>query len=218
MSPEGAQDIRLRVTEIFHSIQGEGSASGRPSAFVRLTGCPLRCGYCDTAYAFTEGDWMTLEEILGAVGTQPVQDVCVTGGEPLAQPECKQLLSELCDRGYRVTLETSGALSVSDVDPRVFKALDIKTPGSGEETRNDWSNLEHLQPTDLVKFVICSREDYEWARNQVQSRTWDCEVFFSPSWEEQDAGQLGEWIVADALPVRLQVQLHKVLWGDVRGR
>lgn len=218
MGSEGVQDIRLRVTEIFHSIQGEGLASGRPSAFVRLTGCPLRCGYCDTTYAFTEGEWMTLEEVLGTVAAQPVQDVCVTGGEPLAQPECGQLLSELCDRGYRVTLETSGALPVSGVDPRVSKVLDIKTPGSGEEARNDWSNLEHLQPTDLVKFVICSREDYEWARNQVQRRTWGCEVFFSPSWEEQDAGQLGEWIVADALPVRLQVQLHKVLWGDVRER
>ena len=218
MIPEDAQDIRLRVTEIFHSIQGEGAASGRPSAFVRLTGCPLRCGYCDTAYAFTEGEWMNLEEILQAVAAQPMQEVCVTGGEPLAQPACARLLSALCDEGYRVTLETSGALSVAGVDTRVLKALDIKTPGSGEEARNDWSNLEHLQPEDLVKFVICSREDYEWARDRVRERRWDCEVFFSPSWEQQDAGQLGEWIVADALPVRLQVQLHKVLWGDVRGR
>ena len=215
---EDAQGIRLRVTEIFHSIQGEGSASGRPSAFVRLTGCPLRCGYCDTEYAFTEGEWMTLEAILDAVAAQTAGEVCVTGGEPLAQPQCIQLLGELCDRGYRVTLETSGALSVAEVDPRVCKALDIKTPGSGEVERNDWSNLAHLRPTDLAKFVICSREDYEWAREQVQARTWGCEVFFSPSWQEQDAGQLGEWILADALPVRLQVQLHKVLWGDVRGR
>ena len=218
MIPGDAQDIRLRVTEIFHSIQGEGAVSGRPSAFVRLTGCPLRCEYCDTAYAFTEGEWMSLEEILQAIAAQPMQEVCVTGGEPLAQPECGKLLSALCDEGYRVTLETSGALSVSEVDSRVLKALDIKTPGSGEEARNDWSNLEYLQPEDLVKFVICSREDYEWARDQVRERRWGCEVFFSPSWEQQDAGQLGEWIVADALPVRLQVQLHKVLWGDVRGR
>ena len=218
MSPEGSRDVRLRVTEIFHSIQGEGAASGRPSAFVRLTGCPLRCQYCDTAYAFTEGAWMPLLEILEAVAVQPTQDVCVTGGEPLAQPDCGQLLNALCDRGYRVTLETSGALPVAQVDPRVCKALDIKTPGSGEEARNDWSNLEHLQATDLVKFVICSRADYEWARDQVRMREWPCELFFSPSWEQQDAGQLGEWIVADSLPVRLQVQLHKVLWGDVRGR
>ena len=218
MSLEEIQDVRLRVTEIFHSIQGEGRASGRPSAFVRLTGCPLRCGYCDTAYAFTEGEWMTLAEILQAIAAQQTQDVCVTGGEPLAQSGCGRLLSALCDEGYRVTLETSGALSVADVDSRVSMALDIKTPGSGEETRNDWSNLEHLRPEDLVKFVICSREDYEWAREQVRRRRWSCEVFFSPSWEQQDAGQLGEWIVADALPVRLQVQLHKVLWGDVRGR
>lgn len=218
MDSGDAQDLRLRVTEIFHSIQGEGAVSGRPSAFVRLTGCPLRCGYCDTAYAFTEGEWMTLPGILEAVAERPTREVCVTGGEPLAQPDCNQLLSRLCDQGYRVTLETSGALSVADVDARVFKALDIKTPDSGEEARNDWSNLEHLQPDDLVKFVICSRADYEWAREQVQKHQWGCEVFFSPSWEQQDAGQLGEWIVADALPVRLQVQLHKVLWGDVRGR
>lgn len=218
MRAENAQDLQLRVTEIFHSIQGEGAASGRPSAFVRLTGCPLRCGYCDTAYAFTEGEWMALPEILQAVAARPTRDVCVTGGEPLAQPGCGQLLGALCDEGYRVTLETSGALSVAEVDDRVSKSLDIKTPGSGEESRNDWGNLAYLQPDDLVKFVICSREDYEWACEQVRKHAWGCEVFFSPSWGEQDAGELGEWIVADALPVRLQVQLHKVLWGDVRGR
>ncbi len=218
MAPQGAPDTRLRVTEIFHSIQGEGSASGRPSAFVRLTGCPLRCGYCDTAYAFTEGEWMSQEAVLEAVGAQPIRDVCVTGGEPLAQPACGPLLSALCDAGYRVTLETSGALPVAEVDSRVLKALDIKTPGSGESARNDWSNLAHLTPADFVKFVIGSRADYEWARDRVRERAWDCDIYFSPSWEEQDAGQLGEWVVADALPVRVQVQLHKVLWGDVRGR
>ena len=218
MSLESATDIRLRVTEIFHSIQGEGAASGRPSAFVRLTGCPLRCEYCDTAYAFTGGEWMNLDAVLEAVAARPIRDVCVTGGEPLAQAACGSLLSALCDEGYRVTLETSGSLSVAEVDPRVFKALDIKTPDSGEEARNDWNNLRCLKSGDLVKFVICSREDYEWARGQVRKRRWACEVFFSPSWERQDAGRLGEWIVADALPVRLQVQLHKVLWGDVRGR
>ncbi len=218
MIQKDARETRLRVTEIFHSIQGEGAASGRPSAFVRLTGCPLRCEYCDTAYAFRGGEWMSLEEILRAVAARPIQDVCVTGGEPLAQPACGGLLRALCDAGYRVILETSGALPVVDVDPRVAKALDIKTPGSGEERRNDWSNLRWLKSGDFVKFVICSREDYEWARDQVRDRQWDCDVYFSPSWQRQDAGELGEWIVADALPVRLQIQLHKALWGDVRGR
>ncbi len=211
-------DTRLRVTEIFFSVQGEGSSSGRPSAFVRLTGCPLRCGYCDTEYAFTEGEWMEQEEVLQAVAKRSVRDVCVTGGEPLAQKACLSLLQVLCDQGYEVTLETSGALSVKEVDARVCKAMDIKTPASGEEARNDWNNLEYLQETDLVKFVICSREDYEWARDRVRERQWPCEVYFSPSWEDQDVGSLGDWIVEDMLPVRLQVQLHKVLWGDVRGR
>ena len=218
MGPEDSQDTRLRVTEIFHSLQGEGLTSGRPSAFVRLTGCPLRCQYCDTTYAFTEGHWMALPEILDAVAERSVKEVCVTGGEPLAQPSCKALLGALCDLGYQVVLETSGALPVAEVDARVCRAVDIKTPDSGEQDRNDWSNLQHLADKDLVKFVVCSRADYEWARDQVQARNWPCEVFFSPSWEQQNAGDLAEWIVDDVLPVRLQVQLHKVLWGDVRGR
>ena len=209
---------RLRITEIFHSLQGEGAGSGRPCAFVRLTGCPLRCTYCDTEYAFHEGDWRSVEEILDAGGARAVRDVCVTGGEPLAQPACRALLAALCDRGYRVALETSGALPLSGIDARVRRVVDIKTPDSGECARNDWSNLELLTAADLVKFVICSRADYEWARARTRGRAWPCEVFFSPAWQRQDAGQLADWVLEDQLPVRLQVQLHKVLWGDVRGR
>ncbi len=218
MPSESSDDIRLRVTEIFHSIQGEGPNSGRPSAFVRLTGCPLRCQYCDTEYAFTEGAWMRLPDIMEAVAARPITDVCVTGGEPLAQQTCHALLESLCDAGYRVTLETSGALPIHEVDARVQRVLDIKTPGSGEEQRNVWENLEDLRATDLVKFVICSREDYEWACARVRERTWPCEIYFSPSWQQQDAGELGDWMVTDAVPARLQLQVHKVLWGDVRGR
>ncbi len=213
-----AAPARLRVTEIFHSLQGEGSGSGRPSAFVRLTGCPLRCSYCDTAYAFQGGEWRTLPEILERVAARPVPEVCVTGGEPLAQPACPELLRALCDRGYRVVLETGGMLPVDGIDPRVRRAVDVKTPDSGEAERNDWRNLDRLDASDLVKFVICSRADYEWARARVRERDWPCEVFFSPAWERQDAGELADWILADGLGVRLQVQLHKVLWGDVRGR
>ena len=209
---------RLRITEIFHSLQGEGAASGRVTTFVRLTGCPLRCDYCDTEYAFTGGQWMALSQILEAVQSKSVRDVCVTGGEPLAQPACLPLLEQLCDQGYRVVLETSGALPVGEIDPRVCKVLDVKTPDSGESLRNDWSNLDHLTAADQVKFVICSRADYEWARDCVRERDWPCEVWFSPSWQQQDAGQLGDWIVADALTVRLQLQLHKMLWGDTPGR
>ena len=213
-----APPARLRVTEIFHSLQGEGSGSGRPSAFVRLTGCPLRCSYCDTAYAFQGGEWRTLPEILERVAARPVREVCVTGGEPLAQPACPELLRALCERGYRVVLETGGMLPIGGVDPRVCRAVDVKTPDSGEAERNDWRNLDLLDVSDLVKFVICSRADYEWARARVRERDWPCEVFFSPAWERQDAGELADWILADGLGVRLQVQLHKVLWGDVPGR
>lgn len=213
-----AAPARLRVTEIFHSLQGEGSGSGRPSAFVRLTGCPLRCSYCDTAYAFQGGEWRTLPEILERVAARPAREVCVTGGEPLAQPACPELLRALCERGYRVVLETGGMLPVGGLDPRVCRAVDVKTPDSGEAARNDWRNLDCLDASDLVKFVICSRADYEWARARVRERDWPCEVFFSPAWERQDAGELADWILADGLGVRLQVQLHKVLWGDVRGR
>lgn len=209
---------RLRVNEIFHSLQGEGATSGRPCAFVRLTGCPLRCSYCDTEYAFHEGEWRDFDEIIAACDARRVRDVCVTGGEPLAQPQCPALLTELCDRGYRVVLETGGALPIADIDPRVSRALDLKTPDSGECDRNDYDNLEELRPSDLVKLVICSRSDYEWARERIRSRDWPCEVFLSPAWQSLEAAQLADWMLEDDLPARLQVQLHKVLWGDVRGR
>ncbi len=218
MAEDPSSAPRLRVTEIFFSLQGEGHFSGWPCVFVRLTGCPLRCQYCDTEYAFTEGEWLEQAQVLERVANWPAQHVCVTGGEPLAQEGCLSLLMALCDQNYEVALETSGAMSLSGVDARVCKVMDLKTPDSGEASRNDWNNLDYLQASDLVKFVICSREDYEWACAQVRERQWPCDIYFSPSWEQQDAGTLGDWIVADGLLVRLQLQLHKVLWGDVRGR
>ena len=210
---------RLKLTEIFLSIQGEALASGAPTAFVRLTGCPLRCGYCDTAYAFTGGEWYTFEQILSDVAEFGVRHVCVTGGEPLAQPRCLGLLTALCDAGYEVSLETSGALDISDVDARVSRVVDIKTPGSGEVERNRWENLELLTDRDAVKLVITSRADYEWAREQLEDRIRvPCTVFLSPSYGEIAVEELAAWILEDRLPVRLQVQLHKVLWGDEPGR
>lgn len=209
----------LRITEIFHSLQGESRPAGWPSAFVRLTGCPLRCTYCDTTYAFHGGERRTVEEILATVAGFGVRHVCVTGGEPLAQPACHDLLAALCDAGYQVSLETSGALDTSAVDPRVAVVLDLKTPASGEMSRNLLANLAHLKPADQVKFVICDRADYEWAREQLRAHALDarCEVLFSPAWERQPARELAEWILADRLPVRFQVQLHKYLWGDAAG-
>jgi 7-carboxy-7-deazaguanine synthase len=209
----------LRITEIFHSLQGESRPVGWPSAFVRLTGCPLRCGYCDTAYAFHGGERRTVGEILATVAGFGVRHVCVTGGEPLAQPACHDLLRALCDAGYQVSLETSGALDTSAVDRRVTVVLDLKTPGSGEVARNLWTNVGHLKPEDQVKFVICNRADYEWARDRLREHGLDgrCEVLFSPAWERQPARELAEWILADRLPVRFQVQLHKYLWGDAAG-
>jgi 7-carboxy-7-deazaguanine synthase len=209
---------RLRITEIFHSLQGETSAMGRPATFVRLTGCPLRCQYCDSAYAFHGGAWMEVEEILARVEERPNQLVVVTGGEPLAQPAVHELLRILCDRGREVFLETSGALSVQAVDPRVVKILDIKTPGSGEEAKNLWENLHYLSHEDQVKFVLCHRADYEWARDFLRQHPLPvAEVLFSPSFGQLDLRDLAEWILADALPVRLQGQLHKWIWGDVPG-
>jgi 7-carboxy-7-deazaguanine synthase len=209
----------LRITEIFHSLQGESRPAGWPSAFVRLTGCPLRCTYCDTAYAFHGGERRTVAEILATVAGFGVRHVCVTGGEPLAQPACHGLLAALCDAGYQVSLETSGALDTSGVDRRVAVVLDLKTPASGEMSRNLLANLAHLKPADQVKFVICDRADYEWAREQLRAHVLDarCEVLFSPAWERQPARELAEWILADRLPVRFQVQLHKYLWGDAAG-
>lgn len=209
----------LRITEIFHSLQGESRPAGWPSAFVRLTGCPLRCGYCDTAYAFHGGTRVAIPEVLATVAGFGVRHVCVTGGEPLAQPACHALLAALCDAGYQVSLETSGALDTAGVDPRVAVVLDLKTPGSGEAARNLWANLAHLKPADQVKFVICDRADYDWARATLAEHRLDarCEVLFSPAWGQQPARDLAEWILADRLPVRFQVQLHKYLWGDAPG-
>ncbi len=216
-----AVEDRLRITEIFLSLQGETSFSGLPTVFVRLTGCPLRCGYCDTSYAFSGGNLMPRTEIVDQVRGFGVRHVTVTGGEPLAQPGAVPLLVTLCDAGFTVSLETSGALDVSGVDSRVVKILDLKTPGSGEVSRNLWSNLAHLTDEDQVKFVICDRSDYEWAKmkcdeHDIYERA--AEVLFSPSTGQLGPGDLADWILSDRLPVRMQVQLHKILWGDEPGR
>lgn len=221
VAPRVAPEIaRVKITEIFLSLQGESTLVGWPTVFVRLTGCPLRCGYCDTAYAFHGGEWRTLEQVLETVRGFGVRHVCVTGGEPLAQKSCVELLRRLCDAGHGVSLETSGAMDVAAVDPRVIKVLDLKTPGSGEQARNLWQNLPLLTPQDQVKFVLCGRADYEWARGVVaeQRLAERCTVLFSPSYEQLAARELADWIVADRLPVRFQVQLHKSLWGAERGR
>ena len=211
---------RLRITEIFLSLQGEARDAGWPTVFVRLTGCPLRCQYCDTAYAFHGGEWHDIDDILVEVASHGVRHVCVTGGEPLAQKRCTGLLQRLCDAGYDVSLETSGAIDISDVDPRVSRVLDIKTPGSKEEARNLWSNLPLLTARDQVKFVLCDRADYDWAHGIVDQHglTQTCDVLFSPSKSELDPRELADWIVADRLPVRFQMQLHKLLWDDEPGR
>ena len=211
---------RLKTTEIFLSLQGEARDAGWPTVFVRLTGCPLRCQYCDTAYAFFGGEWRGIDEILAEVAAHGVRHVCVTGGEPLAQKRCHELLRRLCDAGYRVSLETSGAIDVSDVDPRVSRVLDIKTPGSAEVERNRWENLPLLTAHDQIKFVVCSRDDYDWARGIVaQHRLSErCDVLFSPSKSDVSARDLADWIVQDRLPVKFQMQLHKLLWNDEPGR
>ncbi len=212
--------VRLRVTEIFASIQGEGLGTGRPTTFVRLTGCPLRCRWCDTAYAFEGGRRMSLEEVLAEVEARGLPEVTVTGGEPLAQRGCLPLLEALCDRGYRVGLETSGALDVSAVDPRVVKVMDLKAPGSGEAARNRLENLERLRHPDQLKLVLADRADYEWARTLIRERRPQerCEVLLSPVHGELDPRELAEWMLEDRLPARLQIQLHKLLWGDEPGR
>jgi 7-carboxy-7-deazaguanine synthase len=218
--PEGRAAGRLRLTEIFLSVQGESRSAGWPTVFVRLTGCPLRCTYCDTAYAFQGGEWWDIDAILAEVARHGVRHVCVTGGEPLAQKRCTVLLEKLCDAGYAVSLETSGAIDIANVDTRVSRVLDLKTPASGEMHRNLLSNLPRLTPHDQVKFVICDRDDYEWARAMLAEHALAerCEVLFSPSYGQQPARELAEWIIADRLPVRFQVQLHKVLWGEETGR
>ena len=211
---------RLKITEIFLSLQGEADTAGIPTVFVRLTGCPLRCQYCDTAYAFHGGDWWDIGAILARVHELKARYVCVTGGEPLAQKGCAELLTCLCDAGLRVSLETSGAMALAQVDPRVIKVVDVKTPGSGEQERNRYEELPQLAATDLVKFVICSRADYEWSREQLAQLHLpaDCTVLFSPSHEQLPARELAEWILEDRLPVRFQIQLHKYLWGNVPGK
>jgi 7-carboxy-7-deazaguanine synthase len=211
---------RLKLTEIFYSLQGEADTVGIPTVFVRLTGCPLRCQYCDTAYAFHGGQWWDLPAILERVDQYGASHVCVTGGEPLAQKDCTALLTALADRGYRVSLETSGAMAIDAVDARVIRVVDVKTPGSGEEHRNRYEQLQLLRPEEQIKFVLCDRADYEWGRAQLGASqlAQRCQVLFSPSHTQLPARTLADWILEDRLPVRFQVQLHKYLWGDVPGR
>jgi len=211
---------RLKITEIFYSLQGEADTVGFPTVFVRLTGCPLRCQFCDTAYAFHGGEWRTLDEVLATVGNYSPRYVCVTGGEPLAQKNCLPLLTRLCDANYRVSIETSGAMPLDGVDSRVIRVVDVKTPGSGEERRNRYDDLALLRPDEQIKFVICDRADYDWSREKITALglARRCQVLFSPSAEQLPARQLADWILEDRLPVRFQMQLHKVLWGNVPGK
>ncbi len=211
---------RLRITEIFYSLQGEARTVGWPTVFVRLTGCPLRCGYCDTEYAFSGGNWLSLDEILNEVAVHGAHYVTVTGGEPLAQPETPELLRRLCNAGYVVSLETSGSREISGLDDRVSVVMDLKTPGSGELDKNLYENINALDGNDQVKFVITDRADYEWSRGQLVEHQLDskCEVLFSPVSASLEAKSLAQWILEDHLPVRMQLQLHKIIWGDERGR
>lgn len=211
---------RLRITEIFYSLQGESRTIGVPTIFIRLTGCPLRCGYCDTEYAFSGGNWMSIDEIISEIHKYKTFYVTVTGGEPLAQKSCLRLLKILCDEKYQVSLETSGALDVCPVDSRVSKVMDIKTPGSAEASKNLWSNIDCLTKHDQVKFVLCDRHDYDWAvsivnQYQIAQR---CEVLFSPSHKQISIHDLAGWVLEDQLPVRVQIQLHKHIWGEQPGR
>jgi 7-carboxy-7-deazaguanine synthase len=211
--------MSLKIYEIFHSLQGETSRIGLPTVFVRLTGCPMRCTYCDTAYAFSGGANMEIAEILQKVAEFGTKYVTVTGGEPLAQKECYMLLQALCDAGYSVSLETGGAMDISPVDNRVSIILDIKTPGSNEEKNMLWSNVNHIKPTDEIKFVLCNREDYDWAKAKILELrlTEKCPILFSPSFHDLSAEALAGWVLADKLSVRMQVQLHKILWGEKQG-
>ncbi len=211
---------QCRITEIFYSLQGETRTVGLPTVFVRLTGCPLRCGYCDTEYAFHGGQKMAISDIVAEVQRYNPQYVTVTGGEPLAQPSCRELLTALCDLDVEVSLETSGAMDISDIDPRVVRVMDLKTPASGELSKNRYSNIELLNSRDQVKFVICNREDYQWATEQLAhyDLTQRCEVLFSPEHNNLQPAVLADWIIADNLSVRMQIQLHKYLWNDAQGR
>lgn len=212
--------MALRITEIFYSLQGEASRVGLPTVFVRLTGCPLRCTWCDTTYSFTGGEAATIDSVLAEVRRHPARQVCVTGGEPLSQKDCLPLLTALCDAGYDVSLETSGALEISGVDPRVSRIMDLKAPGSGEVDKNRWENLACLTRRDELKIVLASREDYEWAREQVRSHDLPsrCPVLFSPAQGALAPTQLAEWMLEDGLDVRFQMQLHKLLWGNMIGK
>jgi 7-carboxy-7-deazaguanine synthase len=220
VAPDSGPGAGLRITEIFHSIQGESSLVGLPTVFVRLTGCPLRCVWCDTDYAFSGGEMLALADILQRVAGFGCTTVCVTGGEPLAQRNCLLLLTALCDAGYAVSLETSGALDIAGVDPRVARIVDLKAPGSGEAAKNRWENLELLTRADELKFVLASREDYDWAVAACHSHGifGRCQVLFSPVQGKLDPARLAQWILDDRLPLRFQLQLHKVLWGAAKGR
>ncbi len=210
---------QLRITEIFHSLQGESVTVGLPTVFIRLTGCPLRCQYCDTAYAFSGGNMMSIDGILEQVASFECKYVCVTGGEPLAQPDCIHLLERLCDAGYAVSLETSGARDIANVDQRVMIVMDLKTPDSNECDKNKWSNIPYLKQSDQIKFVLCSCEDYQWAKQMIVEHklTDHAQILFSPSFEQLNATQLADWIIQDRLSVRFQLQLHKILWNDAPG-
>lgn len=210
---------QLRITEVFHSLQGESVTVGLPTVFVRLTGCPLRCQYCDTAYAFSGGEMVEIDDILKNVASYSCTHVCVTGGEPLAQPGCITLLSKLCDQGHFVSIETSGARDISQVDKRVMIVMDLKTPDSLEVDKNLLSNLEHLKASDQIKFVLCSRKDYDWACSMIKEYSLEqrVQLLFSPSWNQLNPTDLANWIIEDKLPVRFQLQLHKILWNDAPG-
>ena len=220
MNSIAERTVRLRVTEVFASVQGESTRVGLPTVFVRLTGCPLRCVWCDTAYAFSGGQPRTLEDIVAEVKAAGLRHVCVTGGEPLAQKGCTVLLTALCDAGLSVSLETSGALDISTTDPRVSRIMDLKAPGSGEVERNLWSNIAHLKQGDEVKFVLANESDYDWARRRIEEHRLAerCELLFSPVEGALNPADLAEWVVRDRLPVRFQLQLHKILWRDARGK
>lgn len=214
-----SDQARLKITEIFYSLQGEALNVGLPTVFVRLTGCPLRCEYCDTAYAFTGGEWMDVDAIIDELKQYDTSHITVTGGEPLAQKSCIALLQQLCDLGYDVSLETSGAIMVDQVDKRVVKILDVKTPASKEDSKNKLENFAYIQPGDQIKFVICDENDYLWSKQFIEKHQLEskCEILFSPSYDQLDATMLADWVLRDQLNVRLQIQLHKYLWGDKPG-